>query len=66
MIKIALLVVAVIALGVFTGMEMWSKHQEEVKTAQVQELMRQLIGSPTPGGNQSPTQPHTPWEPAKG
>jgi hypothetical protein len=47
---------------VYVGLEMWSKHQQEVKAAQVQELMRQLIGSPkeyqTP-----PQQPHTPWSP---
>jgi hypothetical protein len=46
MIKVALIAVAVIALGVFVGLEMWSKHQEEIKAAQTQELMRQLIGSP--------------------
>jgi len=46
MVKIALIAVALIALGVFIGLEMWSKHQQEVKAAQVTELMRQLIGSP--------------------
>jgi predicted negative regulator of RcsB-dependent stress response len=60
--KIALIAVVLIALGVYVGLEMWSKHQQEVKAAQVQELMRQLIGSPkeyqTP-----PQQPHTPWSP---
>ena len=58
MIKIALIAVAIIALGVFIGLGMWSKHQEEVKAAQVQELMRQLIGSPKQYEQRS-----TPWSP---
>jgi hypothetical protein len=62
MIKIALIALAVIAIGVFVGLEMWSKHQQEVKAAQVQELMRQLIGSPTEYHTPS-QQPHTPWNP---
>jgi hypothetical protein len=58
MIKIALIAAAVVALGVFVGLEMWTRHQQEVKAAQVQELMRQLIGSP-----RQYEQPSTPWNP---
>jgi predicted negative regulator of RcsB-dependent stress response len=56
--KIALIAVVLIALGVFVGLEMWTRHQQEVKAAQVQELMRQLIGSP-----KQYEQPSTPWSP---
>jgi hypothetical protein len=60
MIKIALIAAVVIALGVFIGLEMWSKHQEQVKAAQVQELMRQLIGGDKP---QVYTEPNKGWSP---
>jgi hypothetical protein len=61
MIKIALIAAAVIALGVFVGLSMWSKHQEEVKASQVQELMRQLTGSPA----EYHQEPRTPWSPVQ-